>query len=150
MKLAIASLLYRRNRRRIAFDVEEELQFHIDMLARKFTQHGMSAADAKAASLRRFGNLERVRKQCVAISRRNSPLRRVLKTFSILLVLTGLAIHILGSEYKVARIGHGLIAIAILGRLLLYVRGLSPSSFLPASKEASLSVVTRPPEVGAN
>jgi len=150
MKVALANLLNRRDRRRIAFDVEEELQFHVEMLERKFTQHGMSSADAKAAALRRFGNLERIRKQCVDISRRNSLLRRVLKTSSVLLILAGLAIHILSSDYKVARIGGLLIVIAISGRLLLYVRSLSPSTFLPASKEASLSVVTEPPEHGSN
>ena len=79
MKVALANLLNRCDRSRIAFDVEEELQFHIEMLERKFTAYGMSAADAKAAATRRFGNPNRIRNQCVAISRRSSPLRRVLK-----------------------------------------------------------------------
>jgi len=39
--------------------------------------------------------------------------------------LTGLAIHTLSSDYKVAHIGQTLIMIAISGRLLLYVRGLT-------------------------
>jgi hypothetical protein len=149
MKVAIANLLNRR-RSRIAFDVEEELQFHIEMLERKFTAHGMSHADAKAAALKRFGNPDRVKRQCVEISRRRSPLRRALKTFSILLLIIGLAIHVLSSDYKVARIGNLFTAIAIFGRLLLYVRGLSPSTFLPASKEASLSVVSYPPDDVSN
>jgi hypothetical protein len=139
MKVAIANLLNRRDPRRIAFDVEEELQFHIEMLERAFTAHGMSSADAKAAALKRFGNPDRIRNQCVEISRRNSPLRRVLKPFSILLALTGLAVHILSSDRTVAHIGDTLMMIAILGRLLLYVRSLSPSIFIHATKEASLS-----------
>ena len=110
-------------RKQTASEVEEELQFHIDMLERKYAQHGMSGAHAKAAALKRFGNLERVRKQCVDISRRNSLLRRVLKLSSILIALTGLAIHTLSSDYKVARIGTMLIMIAVSGRLLVYVRG---------------------------
>jgi len=150
MKVAIANLFNRRDRRSIVFDVQEELQFHIEMLERKFTVDGMSTADAKAAALRRFGNPDRIRHQCMEIRRRNSPLRRVLKTFSILLALTGLAIHILNSDYKVVRIGDVLIAIAILSRLLLYVRGLSPSIFLPATKAASLSVMSEPSKDGSN
>ena len=128
MKVALANLLNRCDRSRIAFDVEEELQFHIEMLERKFTAYGMSAADAKAAALRRFGNPDRIRNQCVEISRRSSPLRRVLKWFSILLAVTGLAIRILSPDPNVAHIGGTLIMIAISGRLLLYVRGLSSSN----------------------
>ena len=134
MRVAIANPFNRGDRSRITRDVEEELQFHIEMLERKFAEHGMSSADAKAAALKRFGNPDKVRNQCVEISRRTSPLRRILKTFSILLALTGLAIHFLNADYRIARIGDTLIMIAIAGRLLLFVRGLSPSTFLPAKK----------------
>ena len=122
--MKIANLLTRRHK--ASLDVEEELQFHIEMLERKYAQQGMPAAEAKTAALRRFGNVERVKRQCVTISRRRSLLRRVLKMSSILIALAGLAIHILGSDYKVARIGDTLIMIAIMSRLLLYVRGLTP------------------------
>jgi hypothetical protein len=115
MKLAL--------RKKTAFEVEEELQFHIDMLERKYAQQGMPDAHAKVAAYKRFGNLDRVRKQCVHISLRNSLLRRVLKMSSILIALSGLAIHILSSDYKVARIGTVLVMIAVFGRLLIYVRG---------------------------
>jgi len=129
MKIALRNLLMRPNRTKTAFEVEEELRFHIEMLERKYAQQGMP--DAKAAALKRFGNLERVKKQCVNIRRRNSLLRRVLKISSILIALTGLLIHTLSSDYKVARIGSMLIMIAVAGRLLLYVRGLSPVSDTP-------------------
>ena len=128
MKIALRHLLTRPNRKKTAFEVEEELQFHIEMLERKYTQQEMSGAHAKAAASKRFGNLERVRKQCVAIRRRSSVLRRVLNTASILIALTGLAIHSLNSDYKVARIGTMLITIAVSGRLLVYLRGLSPNT----------------------
>ncbi len=121
------NLFRRANRKQISFEVEEELRFHIEMLQHKYTQQGIAAAEARVAALRRFGNLETIKRQCVHISRRNSVLRRVLKTSLILLALIGLSIHILGSfDYKVVRIGHVLIMIAVLGRLLLYVRGLTP------------------------
>lgn len=116
-----------RRHRKTSLDVEEELHFHLEMLEHKYTQQGMSAAESKAAALRRFGNPERVKRQCVTIRRRSSLLIRFLKLCSILIALTGLAIHVLSSDYKVGRIGSTLIMIAIAGRLLLYVRGLSPA-----------------------
>lgn len=146
MKIALRNLLMRSNRKKTVFEVEEELQFHIEMLERKYTQQGMSDAPAKAAALRRFGNFEKVKKQCVDISRRNSLFRRVLKVTSIVVALTGLSIRILSSDYRVARIGAMLIMIAISGRLLLYVRGLSPWSFLPRTNR---TFFTDTPEGGA-
>jgi|ERR1700741_2858777 len=146
MKLAIANLLPRSNRKQAAFEVEEELHFHIEMLEHKYAQQGMSDAHAKAAALKRFGNIERVKRQCVDISKRNNLLRRVLKTSLIFILLTGLAIHTLSSDYRVGRIGAVLIMIAVFGRLLLYVRGLSPWSLLPVTKRRFLSDT---PEDGA-
>ena len=145
MKIALRHLLIRPNRTKTTLEVEEELQFHIEMLERKYAQQGMSGTHAKAAALKRFGNLERVSKQCVNISRRSSLLRRVLKLSSILIALTGLSIHTLSSDYKVARIGTMLITIAVSGRLLVYVRGLT---FLSGTK-TSLSVVTDTPKDAA-
>jgi hypothetical protein len=80
----------------------------------------------------------------VQISKRTSALQHVLKTSSILIAFTGLLIFVLNSDYKVARIGTILIAIAILGRLLLYVRGLTSATLLPRTKEPSLSISRKP------
>ena len=146
MRIALPKLLMHPNRKTTAFEVEEELQFHIEMLELKYAQQGMSDARAKAAALQRFGNFERVKKQCVDITRRNSLLRRILKISSILIALIGLVIQTLSSDYKVARIGGMLIMIAISGRLLLYVRGLRPWSFLPRTNRTSF---TDTPEGGA-
>ena len=146
MKFEIANLFKNSNRKQMVFEVEDELRFHIEMLERKYTQDGMSAAAAKAAALRRFGSLERAMKQCVNIRNRNSLLRRVLKTALILMGLAGLAIRILSSDLHVDHIGDILIMIAIAGRLLLYVRGLSPSNFLSGTNETCPSIVTEAPQ----
>ncbi len=139
MKIALRHLLIRPNRKKTAFEVEEELQFHIEMLERKYAQQGTPGAYAKAAALKRFGNLERVKKQCVDIRRRSSLLRRVFNTTSILIALTGLAIHTLSSDYKVARIGTMLVTIAVSGRLLIYVRGLNPLTVLSGTKPSLIT-----------
>ena len=146
MKNAIANLLKSSNRKQIAFEVEDELQFHIEMLERKYVQDGMSAAAAKAAALRRFGSLERAMKQCVDIRSRNSLLRRVLKISLIILGLTGFLIRIVSSDLRIDHVGDVLIVIAIAGRLLLYVRGLSPSTFLSGTDETCPSIVTETPK----
>ena len=142
MKTAIAKLLKRGSHpvigQRTAVDVEEELRFHIDMLESKYQHHGMPAAEAHTAAMMRFGNLERIKQQCVNIRRRSSLTQRVIKTLSILFVLSGLAIKFLTDDYKVERIGHLLIAIAIMVRLLLYLRGLGTSAFLPGTKTTSI------------
>jgi hypothetical protein len=149
MKTAISNLFKNSNRKQILFDVEDELQFHIEMLERKYVQDGMSAAAARAAALRRFGSLEKAMKQCVNIRNRSSLLRRVLKTSLIILGLTGFAIRILSSDRHVDHIGDILIMIAIFSRLLLYVRGLSPSSFLSGTNETCPSIVTENPHDGS-
>jgi hypothetical protein len=149
MKNEIADLFKNFNRKQIVFEVEDELRFHIEMLERKYAQDGMSAAAAKAAALRRFGSLERAMKQCVNIRGRNSLLRRVLKMSLILIGLIGLSLRMLGSDVNIHHIGDILIMIAVSGRLLLYVRGLSPSNFLSGTNETCPSIVTETPRDGA-
>ena len=121
-------------------EVEEELHLHVELLQREYMQRGMSPEEARAATLKRFGNFDRVKNECVAICKRSQPLQRAFKIFLILLALTGLIIRITSTDYYVARIGPILITIAIAGRLLLYVRGLSPSRFLPKNKPSSFSI----------
>ena len=146
MKDAITNLFKGSSRHQIAFDVEDELQFHIEMLERKYIQDGMSAAAAKTAALRRFGSIEKAMKQCVDIRSRNSLLRRILKTSLILLGLTGVSIRIISSTVNVDHLAGVLIMIAISGGLLLYVRGLSPSTFLSGTDETCPSIVTETPK----
>jgi hypothetical protein len=146
MRNAIVNLFKNSNRKQILFEVEDELQFHIEMLERKYVQNGMSATAARAAALRRFGSIEKAMKQCADIRSRNSLLRRVLKTSLILLGLTGFSIRIVSSVVTVDHVGDILIMIAIFGRLLLYVRGLSPSTFLSGTDETCPSIVTETPE----
>ena len=136
----IVTFLKQLDGRTITREVDEELRFHIEMLEREHVHRGMSAAEAKATAIKRFGDFDGIKGQCVEIARRSRPVRRALKAFLILLGITGLVVHIVSADYKVARIGDTLIMIAVSARLLLYVRGLSPSTFFTRSKGASLSV----------
>ena len=132
--------LLTRKRRELELEVEEELRLHIDFLLRDNIQRGMSPEAARTATLKRFGNFDRVRNECVEICRRSCPLQRAFKIFLILLALTGLVVRIVSIDRHVAHIGVTLIAIAIAGRLLLYVRSLTPSRFLQRNKPTSLSL----------
>ena len=146
MKTILTNLFKSPNRKQILFEVEDELQFHVEMLERKYIQDGMSPVAAKAAALRRFGSLEKAMKQCVSIRSRNSLVLRVLKMSLIILALTGFSIRTLGSEVNFVHLGDVLIMVAIAGRLFLYVRGLSPSTFLSGRDETCPSVITETPQ----
>jgi len=85
--------------------------------------------EARAFALKRFGNVDRIKDECVEISRRSHAFNRVLKSFLILTFLVGIFVSGSGTHFKMVRVGNILAAIAIMGRLLLYVRSLKPSSF---------------------
>ena len=61
----------------------------------------------------------------------------VLKSFLILVFLAGVLLRVFVAEYHVKHCADILIAVGILGRLLLYVRGLNPSSFLSKPETSS-------------
>ena len=145
MEAVITRLLKRLDRKTLELEVDEELHFHIEMLKREHVERGMSPAEAKVATLKRFGDLEKTKNQCLEISRRNHPLRPVLKALFVIVALTGFVVRILSTDPHVAHVGGTLIAIAVSGRLLLYARGLSPSSFLSKNKPSSLSVLADGP-----
>jgi hypothetical protein len=118
-------------------DVDEELRFHLELLTEALHQQDMPLAHAKDAALERFGNVDQIRDQCIEISRRNRPALRALKSLLVMIVLTGVLVRVLGTEFHVTRLGDVLIAVGILGRLLVYVRGLNPSSFLSRPETSS-------------
>ncbi len=51
-------------------DVDDELRFHFEMRVRDYVARGMSEADARAAVMRRLGDLAGVRAECVTITAR--------------------------------------------------------------------------------
>ena len=118
-------------------EVEEELRFHLELLTEQHLQHADTLVEARASALRRFGNVEQVKDECVEISKRKHPFTRVLKSFLILTFLAGVFVRIFATEIPVDRVGQMLIAVAVMGRLLLYVRGLKPAGFRPKSDTPS-------------
>ena len=130
-------------RQAIEREVEEELRFHLDLLTEQQLQHADTFEEASASALRRFGNVEQIKDECVEISNRQRPLTRALKSFMVLTFLAGILVRIFGTELHVDRVGQMLIAIGVLGLLFLYVRNLTPSGFRPKSDtSASLMLNT--------
>jgi hypothetical protein len=115
--------------RRVHAEVEEELQFHLELLTEEHCRQNIPWAQAQADALQRFGNVEQIRDECVRIARRNQPLILALKWFFGLVFVTGVLVRIFGTDYHVTRIGDILMEVGALGRLLLYLRGKSPSRY---------------------
>ncbi|HYH84447.1 MAG TPA: permease prefix domain 1-containing protein [Pyrinomonadaceae bacterium] len=134
MKALLARLFKPYKRKEIELEVEEELRFHVEMLRREYIRQGMPPEEAKGATLKRFGDVEQIKYRCVQISRRSHPFMRALKSFLILVSIAGVSVRVLSADISVGRIGEMLIAVAVLSRLLLYVRGLSPSNFLSKNR----------------
>lgn len=137
MKSAIARLYHRFDREVIEREIEEELRFHLELLTEQHLQQEMSLAQAKDAALKRFGNVELVKDQCVEISRANRPLFRALKFFLILVFLVGVMVRVFTDGLQVHHLGDILILVAVSGRLFFYVRRLNPSRFTSKDEPAS-------------
>jgi hypothetical protein len=135
-------LFKRFDSQQIKREIDEELRFHLELLTAALQQQDMSLAEARAAALKRFGNVEQIKDQCVEISRKNHPAIRALKSFLVLVFLVGVLVRVFSTEFHILHVGDILIAVGVLGRLLVYVRGLDPSSFLPKPETSSPLMLT--------
>jgi len=142
MKGGIIRQFRRFDSQRAEREVDEELRFHLEMLTETLLQKDMSLAEARDAALKRFGNVEQVKGECLEINRRSDPSIRALKSLLILAFLVGVLVRVFSTEFHVTRMGDILIAVGILGRLWVYVRGLNPSSFLPRPETSSPLMLT--------
>ena len=118
-------------------EIDEELRFHLDLLTDEHCLPDVPFAEARNAALRRFGNVEQIKNECVEISRRRHPAVRLLKSFLLLVFLAGVLVRVFSPEYHLTRVGNVLMAVGVLSRLWLYVRGLNPSRFLSEANDSS-------------
>ncbi len=108
-------------------EVEEELRFHLDLLTEKYIARGTSRAEAERFAARQFGNIQHIKAKCARIANRNRPYIRVMRSLMVLLLFSGILIHFSAVELAVRRIGDLMVTIAILTRVLFYVRALKPA-----------------------
>ena len=119
-------------------EVDEELQFHLDLLTEELCRQNQPRDEAETAALKRFGNLEQIRDECVRIARRNHPVVSALKWFFGFVFVTGVLVRVLSSEYHLTRMGGVLMAVGVLSRLLLYLRVMSSSRYVSKPDDSSL------------
>ena len=131
------NLFKRFDGKQIKREIDEELCFHLEMLTHEHLQRDLSLVEAREAALNRFGDLQQITDQCAEISLRRNPLLRALKSFMVLLFLLGVLVRVFSPEFHLTRMGGVLMAVGVLGRILLYVRGLNPSSFLSRPETSS-------------
>ena len=135
--MKVVGLFKRFDSEQIKREIEEELLLHLELLTQEQFRPDVSPEVARARALERFGNIEQIKDQCARIRWRNSPLVRALKSLLILVCLLGVLVRVLGTDFHVTRVGDVLIAVGALGRLLVYLRGLNPSSFLSRPEASS-------------
>src|SRR5687768_1073273 len=110
-------------------EVEEELRFHLDLLTEQNLQHAGTIEEARASALKRFGNVEQVKDECIEISKRSRSFRRALKSFLILVFLPAVSVPISTTKLHVDRFAQSLIAIGAWGRWFFNVVALKPRVF---------------------
>jgi len=111
-------------------EIEEELRFHIEMRTRASLAAGMTAEEAKADALGRFGDYESVREACRKISRERLEQQvhlRAIRGFIWVMLGCGLTLRLTGGIETVREVGDLMSWIAVLWRLLLYLRAIRPA-----------------------
>ena len=93
MKAVEGRLFKRLNREQIECEIEEELRLHLELLTDEHLQQDLSLTEARNAALKRFGNVEQIKDQCVEISSSSRPSIRALKSFLILVFLLGVLVR---------------------------------------------------------
>lgn len=124
-------------------EIDDELRFHIELRARDNIESGMTPEDAVADALRRFGDFDQIRTTCEEIRKeRQAGFMKLVKGLIWIMLGCGLTLKF-GSQLDTLRlVGHFLIMIAILWRLLIYLRELRPDQQRAAAAgQPALSVI---------
>jgi hypothetical protein len=104
--------------------VDQELSFHIEMQAVDFQRKGLSPEESQSQAQLRFGDVSKVRKQCIRIGTQRTLLFSFLKIVFTLAFIAGVVIRIVTPELHVTRVGDVLMMIGGLGGLLLYLKSI--------------------------
>jgi hypothetical protein len=123
-------------------DVHEELEFHIEQRARGLEREGFSAAESRALAEERFGDFEKIKKQCVRIAVQRSMGLFTMKMIFMAIFLLGVFVRSLTIDFRVNRVGTLLMAIAVLGGILLYGKKLGATRDAPKDQALKLGLMS--------
>ena len=121
-------------------EVEEELQFHIEMQAHVYESQGLTPSEARARAVLRFGDFAQIKTQCIQIGKQNSARTWAMKLLFTIAFLLGVSIRVLSSEFHLTRVGDLMIMIAVFGGLLLYGKRTGTTMFRPKKESLRLGL----------
>jgi len=126
-----------------AREVEDELQFHIEMRTRDNIAAGMTPEDAEADAMRRFGDFDHIRVTCEEIRReRLAGVMKVMKGITGVMFGCGLTLKLAADVNGLRIIGTFLILIAVLWRLLIHLHEIQPDQHRVKDAEQTLLSIT--------
>jgi hypothetical protein len=104
-------------------EIEDELQFHIELRTRDNIAAGMAPEDAAADAMRRFGDFDQIRSVCEEIRKeRSAGVMKLIKGSAWVILGCGLILKMSSRIFALQNVGDFLILIAVLWRLLIYLR----------------------------
>jgi hypothetical protein len=142
----MAQLFKQRERENFEREVEDELLLHIELLTQQYLQQGLTLEEAREDAVKRFGNVSEIKNECVKIGEGNNSFLLLLKVGLLFLFLFGVLIRIFIPGVTFRHLADLMMAVAVLARLFMYVRGLNPSFFLP--KQNTLSSLSLSSKTG--
>lgn len=122
MKSILNQIRRRTDKPSIETEVDEELRFHIDMQTLDYQQQGLPHDESRVKAETRFGNVERIKKECIRISSGRTILTWVLNSVFLFCLTMGLLLRVLALETHVKRVGDVMMMIGGLGILLIYAK----------------------------
>jgi hypothetical protein len=133
-------------------EIDDELRFHIEMRTRDNIAAGMSAEDAVADATRRFGDFDQIRAICEEIRKeRVAGTMKLFKGLIWIMLGCGLTLKLAADVTGLRTVGHFLILISILWRLLIYLREIQPDQRrIAAAEQPTLSVIHTIGDLSAN
>jgi hypothetical protein len=111
-----------KRKRTLEQEVDEELSFHLDMQTDDYAIRGLSDEESKAKAKARFGDVEKIRTECIRISSRSTVLLWILNSVFLLNLFAGLVLRVSASVLTVRRVGDVMMMIGGLGILLVYAK----------------------------
>ena len=129
-----------KRKRTIEDEVDEELRFHIDMQTNDYAIRGLSRDESQVMAEKRFGDVKKIRNECVRISSGKTVLLWILNSVFLFSLFVGLVIRVLAPELHIRRVGDVMMMIGGLGVLFVYAKQAGAMVFKSDAKPFKLGL----------